>query len=177
MLPCTPRRALANNSYCMHPSTRPSLTRAPRRAVVWTQGIHYPMRTCSDRRHTQQQLLLSDWNEWTPPIGMNEHQLLSRSRPKPGPARSRGQPHAPVHRRPVFERDMRPMREWQIYQPNCTAQPTMANDSDTDSDLACPPDGKHPSARNTTPAMLLRSATRRRTACHVVAHPGPSDSE
>jgi hypothetical protein len=56
-------------------------------------------------------------------------------------------------------------------------QPTMAHDADTDSDLARPPDGKHPSARNATPAMLLLSATRRRTAGHVVAHPGPSDSE
>ena len=58
-----------------------------------------------------------------------------------------------------------------------SAQPTMAHDADTDSDLARPPDGKHPSARNATPAMLLLSATRRRTAGHVVAHPGPSDSE
>ena len=58
-----------------------------------------------------------------------------------------------------------------------SAQPTMAHDADTDSDLACPPDGKHPSARHATPAMLLRSATRRRTAGHVVAHSGPSDSE
>ncbi len=47
-----------------------------------------------------------------------------------------------------------------------SAQPTMAHDADTDSDLARPPDGKHPSARNATPAMLLRSATRRRTAGH-----------
>jgi hypothetical protein len=58
-----------------------------------------------------------------------------------------------------------------------SAQPTMARDADTDSDLARPPDGKHPSARNATPAMLLRSATRQRTAGHVVAHPGPSDWE
>ena len=58
-----------------------------------------------------------------------------------------------------------------------SAQPTMAHDADTDSDLARPTDGKHPSARIATPAMLLRSATRRRTAGHVVAHPGPSDSE
>jgi len=58
-----------------------------------------------------------------------------------------------------------------------SAQPTMAHDADTDSDLARPPDGKHPSARHATPAMLLRSATRRRTAGHVVAHSGPSDSE
>ncbi len=58
-----------------------------------------------------------------------------------------------------------------------SAQPTMAHDADTDSDLARPPDGKHPSAQNSTPAMLLRSATRRHTASHVVAHPGPSDSE
>ncbi len=49
-----------------------------------------------------------------------------------------------------------------------SAQPTMAHDADTDSDLARP--------RNATPARLLRSATRRRTAGHVVAHPGPSDS-
>jgi hypothetical protein len=41
-----------------------------------------------------------------------------------------------------------------------SAQPTMAHDADTDSDLARPPDGKHPSARNATPAMLLRSAAR-----------------
>jgi hypothetical protein len=58
-----------------------------------------------------------------------------------------------------------------------SAQPTMAHDADTDSDLARPPDGKPPSARNATPARLLRSATRRRTAGHVVAHPGPGDSE
>jgi hypothetical protein len=58
-----------------------------------------------------------------------------------------------------------------------SAQPTMAHDADTDSDLARPPDGKHPSAWHATPAMLLRSATRRHTAGHVVAHPGPSDSE
>jgi hypothetical protein len=57
------------------------------------------------------------------------------------------------------------------------AQPTMAHDADTDSDLARPPDGNHPSVRNATPAMLPRSATRRRTAGHVVSHPGPSDSE
>ncbi len=42
-----------------------------------------------------------------------------------------------------------------------SAQPTMAHDADTDSDLARPPDGKHPSARNATLAMLLRSAIRR----------------
>ncbi len=62
-----------------------------------------------------------------------------------------------------------------------SAQATMAHDADTDSDLARPLDGKHPSARHATPAratsMLLRSATRRRTAGHVVAHSGPSDSE
>jgi hypothetical protein len=57
-----------------------------------------------------------------------------------------------------------------------SAQPTMADDADTDSDLARPPDGKHPSALNATPAMLLWSATLRHTACHVVAHPGPCDS-
>ncbi len=38
-----------------------------------------------------------------------------------------------------------------------SAQPTMAHDADTDSDLARLPDGKHPSARHATPAMLLRS--------------------
>ncbi len=54
-----------------------------------------------------------------------------------------------------------------------SAQPTMAHDADTGSDPARPPDGKHPSARNATPAMLLRSATRRRTAGHVVAHRVP----
>jgi hypothetical protein len=58
-----------------------------------------------------------------------------------------------------------------------SAQATMTHDADTDSDHARPPDGKHPSARHATPAMLLRSATRRRTAGHVVARPGPSDSE
>jgi hypothetical protein len=58
-----------------------------------------------------------------------------------------------------------------------SAQPTLAHDADTDSDLARPPDGKHPSARHDTPAMLLLSATRRGTAGHVVAHPGRSDSE
>ena len=58
-----------------------------------------------------------------------------------------------------------------------SAQPTMAHDADTDSDLARPPDGKHPSARHATPAMLPLSATRRRTAGHVVAHSGPSDLE
>jgi hypothetical protein len=57
------------------------------------------------------------------------------------------------------------------------AQPTMAHDADTDSDPALPPDGNHPSARHATPAMLLRSATRRCTASHVVAHPGSCDSE
>ncbi len=57
-----------------------------------------------------------------------------------------------------------------------SAQPTMARGADTDSDLARPPDGKHPSAWNATPAMLLRSATRS-TAGHVVAHPDPCDSE
>ena len=39
-----------------------------------------------------------------------------------------------------------------------SAQPTMAHDADTDSDLARPPDGKHPSARHATSAMLLRIA-------------------
>jgi hypothetical protein len=58
-----------------------------------------------------------------------------------------------------------------------SAQATMAHDADTDSDLARPSDGKHPSAQHDTPAMLLLSATRRRTAGHVVAHSGPSDSE
>jgi hypothetical protein len=32
-----------------------------------------------------------------------------------------------------------------------SAQPTMAHDADTGSDLARPPDGMHPSARNATP--------------------------
>ncbi len=58
-----------------------------------------------------------------------------------------------------------------------SAQPTMAHDADTDSDLARPSDGKHPSARHASPDILLRSATRRRTAGHVVSHSGPSDSE
>jgi hypothetical protein len=58
-----------------------------------------------------------------------------------------------------------------------SAQATKAHDADTDSDLARSSDGKHPSARHATPAMLLRSATRRRNAGHVVAHSGPSDSE
>ncbi len=40
-----------------------------------------------------------------------------------------------------------------------SVQPTMAHDADTGSDLALLPDGKHPSARHATPAMLLRSAT------------------
>jgi hypothetical protein len=58
-----------------------------------------------------------------------------------------------------------------------SAQATMAYDADTDSDLARPRDGKHPNARHATPGMRLRSATHRRIAGHVVAHPGPSDSE
>ncbi len=58
-----------------------------------------------------------------------------------------------------------------------SAQATTAHDADTDSDLARPPDGKHPSAQHETPAMLLRSATRRHNAGYVVAHSGPSDSE
>jgi hypothetical protein len=61
--------------------------------------------------------------------------------------------------------------------PIYSTQLTMAHDADTDSDLARPPDSKHPSARIATPAMLLRSATRRRNAGHVVAHPGPGDSD
>jgi hypothetical protein len=61
--------------------------------------------------------------------------------------------------------------------PTDSAQPTMARGADTDSDLAPPPDGKHPSSRHTAPGMLLLSATRRRTAGHVVAHPGSRDSE
>jgi hypothetical protein len=52
-----------------------------------------------------------------------------------------------------------------------SAQPTMALDADTDSDPARPPDGNHPSVRHATPAMLLRSATRRRNAGHFVAQP------
>jgi hypothetical protein len=58
-----------------------------------------------------------------------------------------------------------------------SAQPTMAHDADTDSDLARPSDCKHPSALHATPDMLLRSAMRRCTAGHVVAHSGPSVSE
>ncbi len=58
-----------------------------------------------------------------------------------------------------------------------SAQPTMVHDAETDSDLARPPDGKHPSALHATPAMLLRSAMRRGNAGHVVAHSGSSDSE
>ncbi len=58
-----------------------------------------------------------------------------------------------------------------------SAQATMAHDADTDSDLAHPSDGKHQSAQHATPAMLLRSATRRHTAGHVVAHSGPSNSQ
>ena len=57
-----------------------------------------------------------------------------------------------------------------------SAQATMAHDADTDSDLARPSDSKHPSAQHDTPAMLLRSATRRHTAGHVVAHSGPEHS-
>ena len=53
-----------------------------------------------------------------------------------------------------------------------STQATKAHDADTDSELARPPDGKHPSARHATPTMLLRSATRRRTDGHVVAHLG-----
>ncbi len=58
-----------------------------------------------------------------------------------------------------------------------SAQATMAHDADTDSDLARPSDGKHPSAQHDTPTRLLRSATRRLNAGHVVAHSGPNDSE
>jgi hypothetical protein len=58
-----------------------------------------------------------------------------------------------------------------------SAQSAMASGADTDSDLARPSGGKHPSSRHATPSMLLRSATRRRTADHVVAHSGPRDSE
>ena len=36
-----------------------------------------------------------------------------------------------------------------------SAQATMAHDADTDSDLARPPDGKHPSARHATPSLRL----------------------
>ncbi len=61
--------------------------------------------------------------------------------------------------------------------PTDSAHPTMAHDVDTYSDLARPPDGKHPSALHAAPAMLLQSATRRGTAGHVVEHSGPSDSE
>ena len=41
-----------------------------------------------------------------------------------------------------------------------SAQPTMAHDADTDSDLARPSDGKHPSAQHETPSMLLRGVLR-----------------
>ncbi len=58
-----------------------------------------------------------------------------------------------------------------------SAQPTMAHGADTDSDLARPPDSNHPSALHTTPGMLLWSATRRRTAGYVVAHPSSRDLE
>jgi hypothetical protein len=58
-----------------------------------------------------------------------------------------------------------------------SAQATKAHDADTDSDLARSPDGKHPSARHATPTMVLRSATRRSTAGHVVARSGLRDSE
>jgi hypothetical protein len=58
-----------------------------------------------------------------------------------------------------------------------SAQPTMAHDDDTDSDLARPPYGNHPSAWHATQGMLLRSATRQHAAGHVVAHPGSCDSE
>ena len=83
---------------------------------------------------------------------------------------------------PVFERDMCRRGECQPQNGKSistidSAQATKAHDADTDSDFARPPDGKHPSARHATPAMLLWSATRRRTAGHVVAHSGPSDSE
>jgi hypothetical protein len=60
--------------------------------------------------------------------------------------------------------------------PTDSAQSTMARGADTDSDLARPPDGNHPSSRHAIPGMLLQSATRRRTACHVVAHQGSRDS-
>ncbi len=54
-----------------------------------------------------------------------------------------------------------------------STQATMAHDTDTDSDIARPSDGKHPSAQHETPAMLLWSATRRLNAGHVVAHRVP----
>ncbi len=59
-----------------------------------------------------------------------------------------------------------------------SAKPTTAHDadSDTDSDLARPPDGNHPSARHATPGMLLLSATHRNAAGHVMAHLGSCDS-
>jgi hypothetical protein len=53
----------------------------------------------------------------------------------------------------------------------------MAHGADTDLDLARSPEGDHPPARHTTPGMLLWSATRRRTAGHVVVHPTSCDSE
>ncbi len=58
-----------------------------------------------------------------------------------------------------------------------SAQPSRAHDADKDSDLTCPPDGNHPSARHATPSMLLRIATRRRATGYVVAHPSFCDSE
>ncbi len=60
-----------------------------------------------------------------------------------------------------------------------SAQPIIAHGVDTDFklDLARPPDGKQPSAKIASPAMLMLNATRRHTACHVVEHPGPSDSD
>jgi hypothetical protein len=58
-----------------------------------------------------------------------------------------------------------------------SALPTTAHDTDTDSDLARPPDGSHSSAPHATPGMLLQSASHQRTAGHVVAHPGSCDSE
>jgi hypothetical protein len=60
--------------------------------------------------------------------------------------------------------------------PTDSTQLTMSHDADTDSDLARPPDGKHPSALLASPGMLLRSATRRHTAGHVVAHSGRSET-
>jgi hypothetical protein len=61
--------------------------------------------------------------------------------------------------------------------PTDSAQSTMARGADTDSDLARPPDGNHPSSRHATPGIIHWSATRWRTAGHVVAHPGSRDSE
>jgi hypothetical protein len=120
----------------------------------------------------------------TPPDGvidrMRQGSIVGSVRPLHGPGRQRSRASAGQQDRP----------EGECLNVTCvqcengrsistidSAQPIMAHDADIDSDLARPPDGKHLSARHATPAMQLRSATRWRTAGHVVAHPGPSDSE